>query len=693
MPKVLTLLMVLLLAQQQPPPTFKSGVALVTVDVSVLDKEGRPVEGLGAEDFEVKLDGRVYPVKVASFVQIATRRVASVGTDTITAGGATATSTTAPTSAATPAAPAPAQQGDARVYVILVDDLSFSAMRGKNLFTAADKFVRSLPTRDLVGFTTTSGITTVNPTTDRTPVYDALRRVVGQFTDPRAARPLRMGGGLAGAPDQPVGIMQALNIDRGDLGTLQDVLTNECFGGDRQKVTAQSIPALVASDNCAAAIQREVLRTVALTKSNTARQAQAFASIIDVLRRVPGYKQMIVLTDGLAVGAEVANLKPIAVAAASAGVRVSVLLEDQDLSITDEGRRYDNMSKNTDIGLAQRRREDARLVLQGAQEATTMAGGHFFRITGDPDPFFERAAMAGSAVYRLGLDAPAGSAPARQFELEARVKTRKDLSVAASRVAMVAEPEAPPTPAAALTVDERLKAALGAGRDVSAIPMTVSTALRRAANASSNSALELLVSVEMPAAKGPLVTMFGLVDRQGGMNSGRRELTAPADGSPMAISFLLPMTAGQYRLRFAAADGAGTIGSMEVPVAAELATMGPFLASDLLTASVDAKGQGQFFVTNTLPAGATSLRTSLELYATTTAPVEGVSVQWEITRVGETEPMEDREVTPRATGSVLRAEAEFDRALFTPGNYVLRATVRQGEAVIGRALRNITVIR
>lgn len=683
MTQVLSLILLALLAQQQAPPTFKSSVALVTVDVSVLDRDGRPVEGLGAEDFEVKLDGRVYPVKVASFVQIATRRVASVGNDTSGGGSPTAPAT------ATPAA-AP-EQGDARVYVILVDDLSFSAMRGKNLFTAADKFVRSLPTRDLVGFTTTSGVTTVNPTTDRAQVYVALSRVVGQFNDPRMARPLQMGGGMdGGTPDHPVGIMQALNIDRGDLGTLVDVLANECFGGDRQAVTAQSVPALVASNNCAAAIQREVMRTVALTKANTARQAQAFASIIDVLRPVPGYKQMIVLTDGLAVGAEVANLKPIAVAAARAGVRVSVLLEDQDLSMNDEGRRD---MRPVDIGMAARRREDARLVLQGAQEATTMAGGHFFRITGDPDPFFERAAMAGSAVYRLGLEAPAGSAVDRQFELEARVKTRKDLSIAASRVAMVADPDPPRAPAATLTVDERLKAALGAGRDIAAIPMIVSTALRRAANASSNASLELLVSVEMPAAKGALVTMFGLVDRQGGMNSGRRELSPPADGTTMATSFVLPMTAGQYRLRLAAADTSGALGSMEVPIAAELATMGPFLASDVLTAAVDAQGQGQFFVTNTLPGGATSLRTSLELYATTTAPVEGVSVQWELTRVGETDPIEDREGTPRAMGSVLRAEAEFDRALFTPGTYIVRSTVRQGEAVIGRSLRNLTIAK
>ncbi len=689
----LGLFLALLFVQQQAPPTFKSGVALVTMDVSVLDRDGRPVEGLGAEDFEIKLDGRVYPVKVASFVQIATRPIATVGSTGGSAGAAP------PATAAVPA-PATAEPGappDPRVYVFLVDDLSFAPMRGKSLFTAADKFIRTLPARDLVGLTTTSGALTVNPSTDRTVVLESFRRVVGVFSDPKTARPTQMGGGRGGGfSDQPVGIMQALAIDRGDIGTLKSVLAMECFGGDMNAVNAQSLAGLAVENNCVAQIQREVMRTVALTKSNTARQAEALASIIDVLRPVPGYKQMIVLTDGLAVGSDVALLKPIAVAAARAGVRVSVLLEDQDLNIADEGRRADNLQNQTDIGMAARRREDARLVLQGAQEATAMAGGHFFRITGDPDPFFERAAMAGSAVYRIGVEPPTGSNADRQFELEARVKTRTGLSVAASRVAMIIEPAAAPVPvpAATLTVDERLKAALGAGRELGTVPMTVSTALRRAANATSNTALELMVEVEIPASiTGPLVTMFGMVDRQGGMNSGRRELPATTDGSPISTSFVLPMTQGQYRFRLAAVDTAGTLGSTEVPINAALAQMGPFVASDLLTAWVDDKGQGHFFVSNTLPAGATSLRTSLELYATSTAPVEGVSVLWEITRVGETEPMEERDLAPRAAGSVLRAEAEFDSALFTAGAYTLRATVRQGETVIGRSIRNITIAR
>lgn len=43
---------VLLVAQQQP--VFRSRVDLVTVDVSALDREGRPIQGLGPDDFTAR---------------------------------------------------------------------------------------------------------------------------------------------------------------------------------------------------------------------------------------------------------------------------------------------------------------------------------------------------------------------------------------------------------------------------------------------------------------------------------------------------------------------------------------------------------------------------------------------------------------------------------------------------------------
>ena len=54
-------LLVVVGAQQtpsKPEATFKSGVDVVHVDVSVLDKDRHPVQGLSAADFVVREDGK-----------------------------------------------------------------------------------------------------------------------------------------------------------------------------------------------------------------------------------------------------------------------------------------------------------------------------------------------------------------------------------------------------------------------------------------------------------------------------------------------------------------------------------------------------------------------------------------------------------------------------------------------------------
>src|SRR4051794_4101783 len=58
----------------QQPPAFRSSVDLVQVDVTVLDRDRRPVEGLTAADFTVREDGRDRDIAAFSAVELPNRR-------------------------------------------------------------------------------------------------------------------------------------------------------------------------------------------------------------------------------------------------------------------------------------------------------------------------------------------------------------------------------------------------------------------------------------------------------------------------------------------------------------------------------------------------------------------------------------------------------------------------------------------
>ena len=58
------------LAAQQPTPTFRSGTRLIVQDVTVKDKDGKPVEGLTANDFVVTEDGERQTVSFVAYQKI-----------------------------------------------------------------------------------------------------------------------------------------------------------------------------------------------------------------------------------------------------------------------------------------------------------------------------------------------------------------------------------------------------------------------------------------------------------------------------------------------------------------------------------------------------------------------------------------------------------------------------------------------
>jgi VWFA-related protein len=55
--------------EPQRPPTFRTGTNLVRVDVNVLDKDGKPVRNLAAEDFELRENGEVQSISSFKLVE------------------------------------------------------------------------------------------------------------------------------------------------------------------------------------------------------------------------------------------------------------------------------------------------------------------------------------------------------------------------------------------------------------------------------------------------------------------------------------------------------------------------------------------------------------------------------------------------------------------------------------------------
>jgi VWFA-related protein len=632
------------LGQTPQAPVFRGGVTLVGVDVTVLDRDGNPVPGLTADDFEVKLDGHVQPVRAVAY-----ENAADAGTPAAALAGGAATPPS-PTREVTNAVRPP----DPRLFVILLDDLSIAPSRGKGMFFAASRFVDGLLPSDVVGMTTSSGTFTVNPTRDHQAVDAAMRRTAGAFIDPRN-RPINDGQqdsrtGLA--IDAVVGLQEGLEIFWGNGSLLQEIIRRDCSGNGTLS------QAQITESACAEAVERQARVVGEVARGQADQQLQTYLNVMNAMRPWPGVKSLVVISDGVAMAArdQRVRFEAVAKAAAAAGVELSVLVQEPDQVGVDD-------RSAIQAGV---RRDDGQALMIGIQTIADLTGGNFYRVIGTPDPAFTRVAVASSAVYHLGVEAPSSTNPGRDFALAARVK-RSGLTVHANRHAIA------PAPVVTVPVDEQLRAGVAKGALSYGVPLTLATVLRRGASAAQ---LDLGANLEVPAGvTGPLTVMFGLVDAAGGLRTGRTTVAAPAEGGNYRLSLSLPVAPGVYRLRFAVADATGRVGSLGTGVTAALGRVGPLLTSDVLTSWSGADGKPQFLALEEVPTTAASLRTFLELYAAPDAPAPtDVRVQWSV--IGSAvQPVAEQSVVPVRTADRWTAAGQFALDTLPLGSYEIRATV------------------
>lgn len=150
---------------QEPTPTFRSGVQYVEVDVTVVDRKGRPVRGLARDDFEVYEDGVLQAVDSFRFVDIPLPPRPAAGSNT---------------SRAQVPQDVTSNPIDSRVYVMLLDGAGGAHLLRTRL--VASRFVKeALGPDDLMAIIVVNGLSTQSHgfTSDKARLLSVIDRFGG----------------------------------------------------------------------------------------------------------------------------------------------------------------------------------------------------------------------------------------------------------------------------------------------------------------------------------------------------------------------------------------------------------------------------------------------------------------------------------------------------------------------------------
>jgi VWFA-related protein len=292
---------------QQPPappagqPIFRSSTRLIVTTVSVKDKDGRPVEGLTAQDFVVTEDGQPQDIAFVEFQRLATEPAPTLEADAAPAAAAPPPPPQSDVASTTQAQFVPPAAGDTkyrnRRLMILYFDLSAMPPGDQiRAYQAATKYVTSqMTTSDLMAIMTYEG-GSVRIKQD----FTADRAVIRNVIDVLVYGEDKDGDGVRDEPDQSSAFGQGdaefniFNTDR-QLAALQTAVTMlRPFPEQKTLVYFGSGLRLNGNDNTAQlrATTNAAVRANVTINPVDARGLVALSPLGDATQRSPGGQAM-----------------------------------------------------------------------------------------------------------------------------------------------------------------------------------------------------------------------------------------------------------------------------------------------------------------------------------------------------------------------------------------------------------------
>ena len=633
-PVLLALPLVLQDPQQPPLPTFKSAVDVVAVDVSVIDSQGRPITGLTATDFSLTVDGRPRRISSLQFISVAhpadkkSPALAQYTSNDAAVGG--------------------------RLIALVVDQGNISTGTGKRAIDAARRFVRGLNPADRVALFTLPGAgPRVDFTSNHALVESLLDRVVGTAA-------MNVG-------PHSIGVAEALAVERNAPRAVELLIDRECAG--------YRTPDEVAP--CRAQLAGEARALAAEIRSRTTDSLLGLRDLFERLSIVPSPKTVVLISEGLIIERELADVTWVAPLAARSQLSLYVLQVEPPIHQASTAR--SSATRLADIDIAQ----DGLAYLSG------LARGSVFRIAAGADFAFARIATELSAYYLVSFEPEPSDRDGKTHKIRVSVPARRDATIRArSEFAVDATRQQTVGAALADTIRSPLLAT----------DMGVTLATYSFWDAESQK-IRLVLASEIDRSLNPSKTVslaYVLLDDRGAIVATDVEpaLKTPiGPGSRQIHVGAAVVPDGVYTIKLAVIDEDGKRGSVEHTFRAQLESAGQVRIGGLLLAERAADnlplrpGAGGRFSSDTLFA-------YLELYSPVPEQLRDASVVVEIAATVESRALESAVAVfhdDDGPGRGRAAEAILPLTFLKPGDYVARAIVSVAGRKVGQIVRPFRV--
>lgn len=498
----------------QQPPVFRSGVDVVSVDALVVTDEGRPIEGLGPDDFVLTVDGKPRAVVSAQFV-----------------GASDASEKT------TPAAPRSLPDfstndlsATGRIVLLVVDRTNIRQGEGRHAMAGVARLVEELSPGDRIGlFTFPSGGPQVEITSDRQAVIEALKTIRGveeRQSDPTIS----------------VTISEALRIDRMNPQAIPlDIIERNCMG-----LGFDSTRYLQA---CRSRIVSAAKIRVQETRQRNEDTLARLNALLESVRYVEGPKTVVFVSEGLPFDNQGrGGLRQFGSAVAASGTSfyaVQIFVPPADAATMRVQPDWD---------------EDRRLRADGLSLVTAVSGGAFFRPPSGLEPTFGRIARELSARYVLGFQVAPQERDGKAHQIQVRLK-QSGSRIIRHRTEFTADTK----PGVLVRRVETLSGALNEPLPIAGLPLRIATYVVPDKPA----AFKVLLDAEIGnagSAAVPTQVMFEVIDAQRRrVGEGEETLgsTSGAQSTPLRFTTAVALPAGRYRVKLAAKEKDGRLGSVE----------------------------------------------------------------------------------------------------------------------------------